>query len=184
MDTSVGASSATSADRGRPRLRIQPAVFSLSALFTILFVSAGAAFPSQTRQVFAAALEQIAERFGWLYVLSVAFFLGFVLWIAQSRYGDIRLGDDASKPEFSTASWFAMLFSAGMGIGIVFFGVAEPIMHFDAPPLGTPRTREAVKQAMDITFFHWGPHAWAIYASLGLALAYFSHRKGLPLAIR
>jgi choline/glycine/proline betaine transport protein len=159
-------------------------VFSLSAAFAILFVTAGAVFPSRTRQLFAAALDQIAERFGWLYVLSVAFFLGFVLWLALSRHGDIRLGDDASKPEFGTGSWFAMLFSAGMGIGIVFFGVAEPIMHWESPPLGVPRTREAAKQAMDITFFHWGPHAWAIYASLGLALAYFAHRKGLPLAIR
>jgi choline/glycine/proline betaine transport protein len=163
---------------------MSPVVFSLSALFAIVFVGASALFPTQSGHVFSVALEQISARFGWLYILSVAFFLAFALWIAQSRYGDIRLGSDDSKPELGTGSWFAMLFSAGMGIGIVFFGVAEPIMHFESPPLGAARTREAAKQAMGITFFHWGPHAWAIYASLGLALAYFAHRKGLPLAVR
>ncbi len=187
MDTSVGASSVTGAEGpgSRPRrLAIQPAVFWPSAALTIGFVCAGAAFPAHTQRLFSAALGQIAERFGWFYVLAVALFLGFVGWLAQSRYGDIRLGADDSTPEFSTATWFAMLFSAGMGIGIVFFGVAEPIMHFERPPSAPPRTPEAASQSMAIAFFHWGPHAWAIYVSLGIALAYFSHRKGLPLAIR
>jgi choline/glycine/proline betaine transport protein len=101
-----------------------------------------------------------------------------------SRYGDVRLGPDKSEPEYSYLSWFAMLFSAGMGIGLLFFGVAEPIQHYAAPPVGEGRTVETARQAMVLTFFHWGFHAWAIYIVIGLALAYFAFRRGLPLTLR
>lgn len=102
----------------------------------------------------------------------------------MSSFGDIRLGPDSSEPDFSYASWMAMLFSAGMGIGLMFFGVAEPISHYFSPPTIEGGTAQAAREAMEITFFHWGIHAWAIYAVVGLSLAYFGYRRGLPLTIR
>lgn len=120
------------------------------------------------------------EKFGWFYQIVATFFLLFALILIFSRYGKIRLGKDDEKPEFSKPSWFAMLFSAGMGIGLLFFGVSEPISHFANPPIGEPGTDEAAKQALAYTYLHWGLHAWAIYATIALALAYFKFRKGLP----
>lgn len=101
-----------------------------------------------------------------------------------SRYGEIRLGGDDAEPDFSTTSWFSMLFSAGMGIGLLFYGVAEPMFHFINPPIPVANQTEAARQAMAFTFMHWGLHSWAIYALIGLALAFFSFNKGLPLSIR
>lgn len=101
-----------------------------------------------------------------------------------SRLGEIKLGPDHSTPDYTNISWFAMLFSAGMGIGLLFFGVAEPIMHFSAPPVGEPLSIEAAREAMKITFFHWGFHAWAIYSLMAIILAYFCYRKDLPLLPR
>src|SRR5690606_35664892 len=124
------------------------------------------------------------HEMGWFYVASVATFLVFAIGIAMSSMGTIRLGPDDASPDFTTTSWFAMLFSAGMGIGIMFYGVAEPVLHFASPPLGDGRTVDAAREAMQLSFFHWGLHAWAIYAVMGLALAYFSFRRGLPLTVR
>lgn len=104
--------------------------------------------------------------------------------IALSRFGSIRLGPDHARPAFSLPVWFAMLFSTGMGIGIMFFGIAEPVMHFLAPPEGEAQTVAAARSALETTFFHWGLHAWAIYAAVGLMLAYFGFRRGLPLTLR
>ena len=120
----------------------------------------------------------------WIYILAVAGMGLFAIYLMCSRMGDIKLGPNHSEPDYSYGSWFAMLFSAGMGIGLLFFGVAEPIMHFAAPPVGDPQTVESAKEAMRITFFHWGLHAWAIYALLAVILAYFSYRKNLPLLPR
>lgn len=120
------------------------------------------------------------EKFGWFYQIVATFFLLFALILIFSRYGKIRLGKDDEKPEFSKPSWFAMLFSTGMGIGLLFFGVSEPISHFANPPLGEPGTDAAARQALAYTYLHWGLHAWAIYATIALALAYFKFRKGLP----
>ena len=106
------------------------------------------------------------------------------LWLITSRLGDIKLGRSHVDPEYSSLSWFAMLFSAGMGIGLMFYGVAEPLMHFSSPPIGESGTIESAKQAMKITFFHWGLHAWAVYAFLAVILAYFCYRKNLPLLPR
>ena len=126
----------------------------------------------------------IVGKFGWFYVFAVAVFIVFALGVAMSSMGSIRLGPDDSEPDFSTFSWFSMLFSAGMGIGIMFYGVAEPIMHYSNPPVGPAETVGAARQAMELAFFHWGLHAWAIYAVMGLSLAYFGFRQGLPLTVR
>jgi choline/glycine/proline betaine transport protein len=150
----------------------------------LIFVAFGAVFPKQAGAVFSAAQHAIVDGFGWFYIASVAGFLIFALFLMLSRYGDVKLGPDDSEPDYSYLSWFAMLFSAGMGIGLMFFGVAEPIYHFTAPPVGEGNTVAAARQAMIITFFHWGLHAWAIYIVIGLALAYFAFRRGLPLTIR
>lgn len=117
-------------------------------------------------------------------MLGVGSVLFFSIWLMFSRMGDIKLGPDHSEPQYGNLSWFAMLFSAGMGIGLLFFGVAEPIMHFSKPPVGDPLTAASAQEAMKITFFHWGLHAWAIYAVLAVILAYFSYRKNLPLLPR
>ena len=104
--------------------------------------------------------------------------------VALTRFGDIKLGPDHAEPDYSLTSWFAMLFAAGMGIGLMFFGVAEPVMHFLNPPSGDGGTVDAAKEAMKLTFFHWGLHAWAIYAIVAVILAYFGFRHGLPLTLR
>jgi choline/glycine/proline betaine transport protein len=159
-------------------------VFIASAALIATIVLCGVAAPDTLGNVFNAVQAWIMDRLGWFYLLSVAIFLFFVLYLAISRHGEIKLGPNHSEPDFSYRSWFAMLFSAGMGIGLVFFGVAEPVMHFSTPPVGEGGTVEAARMAMRITFFHWGVHAWAIYAVVGLALAYFGFRHGLPLTIR
>ncbi|MCZ4280864.1 BCCT family transporter [Kiloniella laminariae] len=123
----------------------------------------------------------------WYYLGIVACFLFFVVWLLFSRYGNLRLGKDSDRPEFSYFSWFAMLFGAGMGIGLVFWSIAEPIYHFQSNPFITAemsQSPEAAQVAMRITLFHWGLHPWAIYVIVGLTLAYFAYRKDLPLTIR
>jgi choline/carnitine/betaine transport len=129
-----------------------------------------------------ALLDIIIDSFGWSFVLSTAFFLVFALFLAFSRFGRIKLGKDDEQPEFCTSSWIAMMFSVGMGIGLMFWGVAEPITHFTTLPEGVaqPHSREAAKVAMGYAYFHWAFHPWAIYAIVGLVMAYFSFRKGLP----
>jgi choline/glycine/proline betaine transport protein len=169
-----------------PRIRAQilPQVFYPSALIVLVLVLASLVAPAATERVFGAAKQWVATDAGWFTVLSVAGFLVFVIGVAVSSFGRIKLGPDHSQPDYSYATWFAMLFAAGMGIGLMYFGVAEPVMHFAAPPQGAPETVAAARQAMRITFFHWGLHAWAIYAVVALSLAYFAYRHGLPLRIR
>lgn len=163
---------------------INPPVFFISALLIIGFVLYGALFSGQAETVFSAVQAYLTGTFGWFYMASVAIFLIFVIGLAVSDYGRVKLGPDDSEPDYSYLSWFAMLFSAGMGIGLMFFSVAEPVMHFLSPPTGMGGTVDAARESMTITFFHWGIHAWAIYIVTGLALAYFSFRHGLPLTIR
>jgi len=158
-------------DKPRARMQVNPPVFFISAALILAFVLFGDVFPQQAGSVFDALQARIVHDFGWFYILAVALFLIFVLFLMFSRYGDVRLGPDDSEPEYSYLSWFAMLFSAGMGIGLLFFGVAEPIQHYAKPPVGEGGTIEAARQAMILTFFHWGVHAWAIYIVVGLALA-------------
>ncbi|KRG71667.1 BCCT family transporter [Pseudoxanthomonas dokdonensis] len=164
--------------------RINAPVFITSAVLVLFFVVLAVVAPQQSEQLFGNVQAWVIDTAGWFYVLAVAGFLVFVVALAFSSMGQLKLGPDHSQPDYSYTSWFAMLFSAGMGIGLMFFGVAEPLMHYATPPVGDPGTVEAARQAMRVTFFHWGMHAWAIYAVVALSLAYFSHRHGLPLTIR
>ena len=165
-------------------LRVNSIVFFSSAFLIALFVVLGAAFTESASALFETVQSGIVTYAGWFYILSVAVFLVFVIGLALSRYGGIKLGPDDSEPDYSYASWIAMLFSAGMGIGIMFYSVAEPILHYANPPVGSGESVDAAREAMQITFFHWGLHAWAIYIVVGLSLAYFAYRHGLPLTIR
>ncbi len=159
-------------------------VFPVSAGLIALFLFFGVAFPEQTGDIAGLVQDGLATYLGWFYILAVGGFLFFSIWLYFSPYGRIRLGPDDAKPDFSRLSWFAMLFSAGMGIGLIFWSVAEPVTHFANPPFSEPGTVEAARDAMQFTFFHWGLHAWGIYIVIGLALAYFTHRKNKPLSIR
>lgn len=163
---------------------INPPVFFTSAVLILLLVLYATLFQEHAQGVFEAVQQWIITNASWFYILSVALILICVVFLAISRYGDIKLGPDHSEPDYRNKSWFAMLFSAGMGIGLMFFGVAEPVMHFINPPVGDPNTVAAAREAMNIKFFHWGLHAWAIYAMVALILAYFSFRNGLPLTLR
>jgi len=140
--------------------------------------------PVAVGDVLADVLDYLTTSFGWFYMLAVAFFLLFMVAIALSKWGSIKLGPDHAEPEYSFLSWFAMLFAAGYGIALLFFGVAEPVLHYSSPPEGPALTIGSAQQAMQIAFFHWGFHVWAIYGLVGLTLAYFTYRHGLPLSIR
>jgi choline/glycine/proline betaine transport protein len=163
---------------------MNPGVFWGSSAIVGVLLLIGIAAPSGAERFFGAVQAWIVESLGWFYILAVAGFLFSVLILAFSSFGKIRLGPDDSRPDYSYASWIAMLFAAGMGIGLMFFAVGEPIQHFASPPDADPKTIEAARQAMTITFFHWGVHAWGVYAVVGLSLAYFSFRYNLPLTIR
>lgn len=166
------------------RATISPPVFYTSAILITALVIFASVLPETAQSFFGDMQAWIVENVSWFYVLAVALILLSTLFMAASRYGDIKLGPDHSQPDYKSSTWFAMLFSAGMGIGLMFFGVAEPVMHFIAPPVGDPNTVQAAREAMKLTFFHWGLHAWAIYAVVALILAFFSYRHGLPLTLR
>ncbi|WP_417624120.1 BCCT family transporter [Paremcibacter congregatus] len=166
------------------RKGILPAVFIPSAVAVFLIVLSVVLFPAWAAPFFKHLNMWITQTFGWLYALSVVGFLLVALGIAFSRFGAIKLGADHETPRFSFASWVAMLFSAGMGIGLLFFSVAEPVMHYMAPPGDAVGHQALASQAMQVTFLHWGLHGWAVYAMIGLCLAYFGFRHNLPLTIR
>ncbi len=163
---------------------MNPPVFLGSAATVIAFVIFGGAFTDTAAATFQAIQSFIVGSFGWWYILSASLLLVFVLFLVFSRFGRVRLGKAGEKPDFHTLTWFAMMMSAGMGIGIVFFGAAEPLEHFVNPPQGDGRSEQAVRDAMRYTFFHWGLHPWAIYCAFALPLAYFHFRKGRPMAPR
>ncbi|TNC84049.1 MAG: choline transporter [Thalassolituus sp.] len=169
---------------GRFPVQINPPVFFGSAIIAIALVLFTIGAPEHAKALFSDVQSWVVGSAGWFYILAVAIFVIFVVLIAISDYGRIKLGPDHSEPSYSYGSWFAMLFSAGMGIGLMFYGVAEPVMHYLSPPAAEAGSVEAARDAMRITFFHWGVHAWAIYAVVALALAYFSFRQDLPLTIR
>ncbi|WP_243697076.1 BCCT family transporter [Labedella endophytica] len=141
--------------------------------------------PDVAEALFASVQGAIVNAFSWYYVLIAALFVAFCLWVGFSRYGDIKLGKDDDEPEFSVGSWLSLLFAAGMGIGLVFYGVSEPLSHYASPKPGVEGTpSQLAQQAMSQTYLHWGVHAWSIYVVIGLALAYAIHRRGRPVSIR
>lgn len=155
-------------------------VYFVSLVIVLIMSVWGLAFSDSFGAFTAKTMSFLTTNFGWLYLLACFIFVVAALILAFSKYGNIKLGADDSVPEFSTKSWFAMLFGAGMGIGLVFWGVAEPISHMMAPPGLTPGSEEAVAFAIRASFKHWGFHAWANYAIIGLALGYFQYRKNHP----
>ncbi|MEM6996847.1 MAG: BCCT family transporter [Myxococcota bacterium] len=140
----------------------------------------GVGWPTVLQDTADAMTNAVFQALDWFYLASVTAMLGLSLWLALGRYGSLRLGGDDERPEFSTVSWLAMLFCAGMGAGLLFWGVAEPMTHFDRPPLGDPHTSQAARNAMVLANFHWGLHAWAIYCLAALAHAYIKLRRGTP----
>ena len=168
----------------KKRLEINPRVFGFSAGVIVLFVVVTLLNLDAADTAFSAAKIAITSTFGWFLVLCVQGFLIFCVYLGASRFGHIRIGGPGARPHYTRTSWFAMLFSAGMGIGLMFWGVAEPVLHFQNPPKIEGLTPSAAERAMDLSFLHWGFHAWAIYALVGLALAYFCFNRGLPLTIR
>ncbi len=155
----------------------------LPGLIVLLFLTIVCAiFPDATEQALVTVQKAIYKDLHWTYSLLVTFFLIFQLALAFSKVGNIRLGADNSEPQYGFFSWIAMLFAAGMGIGLMYYGVAEPMSHYVEPAL--PDTDNPAKEAQLATFFHWGLHAWGIFGVMGLILAYFSFRYKLPLAVR
>ncbi|HCG89933.1 MAG TPA: choline transporter, partial [Alteromonas macleodii] len=141
----------------------KPVFITSSALILCLLIFAAGA-PETADALFQKLQSAIVTNGSWFYVFTVAVIVVFVVFLGMSRYGEIKLGPDHASPEFSFGTWLSMLFAAGMGIGLMFFGVAEPLMHFLAPPTAQAESIDAVREAMKTTFFHWGVHAWAIYA--------------------
>ncbi|MGL6159659.1 BCCT family transporter [Microbulbifer sp.] len=166
------------------KAHFDPPVFYTATGALLLLVAYAVLFADDATARFKAVQAGIVANMSWYYVLVVAIILISVVMIGVSRFGEIRLGPEHSKPDYGYGSWLAMLFSAGMGIGLLFFGVAEPVMHYLSPPVGETGTVAAAREAMVLTFFHWGLHAWAIYAIVALILAYFSYRHDLPLTLR
>jgi len=171
------ASIATAAEEQQP---IDRYIFGIAAVLVVAFILWGVVSTDTLSSVSTAVLGGIMKAGGWAFVLIASGFVVFALWLAFSRYGKITLGADDEAPEFRTVSWIAMMFSAGMGIGLMFYGVGEPLTHFTNPPPGTvpAGSPEALDVAMATTLFHWTLHPWAIYAVVGLAIAYSTFRRG------
>lgn len=169
----------------RRRSTLSPPVFYPAAGLILLFVLLAAFATDATAEVMNTLQAKVISGFGWYYVLIVAIFTVFAIWMGVSRFGDITLGPDDEAPSFRLPVWFAMLFATGMGIGLVYYGVAEPLSHFQDPKPGITGGQSAIAEAaIGQTYLHWGFHAWGIYVIIGLALAYAIHRKGRPVSIR
>ncbi|MBY5163758.1 BCCT family transporter [Salsipaludibacter albus] len=166
---------------------LHPQVTFWAAGFLVVFIAYTLIFQEQASAVFESILAFVNDSFGWFYILSANIFVLACLFFAFSRYGKIRIGGPEAKPEFTNVAWYAMLLSAGMGIGLMFWSVAEPIFHLSAPPPlfnVDPNTGQAASAALATTYFHWGIHPWGIYALVSLALAFFAYNRGLPLTFR
>lgn len=158
-------------------------MFLISIVLTLSVVAWGLISPLSFDSIVEAAFSFIIGNFGWFYLMTVSVFLVFSIWLGFSRFGKVRLGPPDSRPEFNYVSWFAMLFAAGMGIGLVFWGVAEPLYHYIQPRTAIPRSPESAAFAIRASFFHWGLHPWATYSVMALALAYFQFRRNRPALI-
>lgn len=174
-------------DRLAARLGLSaiPAVFFGSAGLAVLFVAFALPFAEQFAAFFGLLTDFTVAYFGWFYILSVTGLLIFLIWVALSRYGNIRLSQDHERPEFGTWTWFSMLFAAGIGTILMFWGVAEPISHFAAPPFEgvEPKSQESAELAMQFALYHFGLHTWTIFTLPALAIGYFTYRQGLPMRI-
>ncbi|CAE6904795.1 BCCT family transporter [Vibrio sp. B1FLJ16] len=163
---------------------LNPTVTIASKIVVIGFVLFCAILANQAGQYFETISGNLLQNMKWFYLGLVTLVVGFLLYLMISRYGHIRLGKDDEKPEFSYLSWIAMLFSGGMGIGLIFWSVAEPMWHYASNPFSEGLTDSSASKAMEITFFHWGLHPWSVFIIVALALAYFSYRKDLPFTLR
>ena len=168
----------------RPEFSIDPAVFYPALVLLAIGVVAVVTMPGDGAAVFADLQAAIVKAASWFYVLVIALIAVMVLVLSVSRYGDIKLGPDHAEPDYGFLSWFSMLFAAGVGVGLLFYGVAEPVLHFLSPPVGEGGTEAAAAGAMQLTYLHWGFNAWATYAAVAMVLAYFSYRHNLPLTLR
>lgn len=164
--------------------KINPVVFYTSAGLILLFALTTILYSDLSAAWILKTVNWVSATFGWYYMLAAVLYMVFILYIAASRYGSIKLGPEQSKPEFSLSSWAAMLFAAGIGIDLMFFSVAEPVTQYMQPPQGAGETIEAARQSMVWTLFHYGITGWSMYALMGIALGYFSYRYNLPLTIR
>ena len=160
-----------------------PLVIGATLFFVVLLVAMILIAPEQTQTLLNAAKSGIFANFSWFYILAFSVFLGFLVILSVSSLGNIKLGNDEEEPEFGFLSWLAMLFAAGMGVGLMFFGVAEPLTHY-LSDITTGTAEHKQQEALLHTLFHWGIHAWAVYGTIALALAYFGFRYKLPLALR
>ena len=160
-----------------------PLVIGATLFFVVLLVAMILIVPEQTQTLLNAAKSGIFANFSWFYILAFSVFLGFLVILSVSSLGNIKLGNDEEEPEFGFLSWLAMLFAAGMGVGLMFFGVAEPLTHY-LSDITTGTAEHKQQEALLHTLFHWGIHAWAVYGTIALALAYFGFRYKLPLALR
>lgn len=166
-------------------LSLNKVVFIGSAILSILLIIWTLAFPTYSENLLGSAMTWVSNNFGWYYMLVVAGYSIFALYVGFSSFGDIKLGQDHEQAQFPFLAWAAMLFSAGIGIDLLFFGASEPLMHYLTPHPGIePASQEAMREAIPQAFLHWGLHGWGIYALIGMALAYFAYRKNMPLALR
>ncbi|MGY9107217.1 MAG: BCCT family transporter, partial [Alphaproteobacteria bacterium] len=164
---------------------LNPTIAIISKSMVVLFVLFGVFFTDTAAMLFTDIRDSITSSLSWFYIGVVNASLLICLWLIFSRFGQIKLGKEDEKPEFSYFSWFSMLFAAGMGIGLIFWSIAEPISHFqDNPFTEHVGDAEAAQVAMRVTFLHWGLHPWAIYTLVGLVFAYFGYRRGLPMTVR
>ena len=168
----------------RSEFSIDPAVFYPALVLLAIGVVAVVTMPGDGAAVFADLQAAIVKAASWFYVLVIALMAVMVLVLSVSRYGDIKLGPDHAEPDYGFLSWFSMLFAAGVGVGLLFYGVAEPVLHFLSPPVGEGGTEAAAAGGMQLTYLHWGFNAWATYAAVAMVLAYFSYRHNLPLTLR
>lgn len=172
------------ADSSQEKVRVNKIPFYGSVIGIITFALWAMFFTESASSLIGKALTWISSTFGWFYFLAIFVYLLFVIVVAISPWGKIRLGQEHTRPEFNIVTWAAMLFAAGIGIDLIFFCIVEPVTQFMAPPVDMGADGDAARNAIKITLFHWGLSGWGVYTLVGMALAFFSYRHGLPLAIR
>lgn len=166
------------------QVRLNPIVFFGSTALILVLTAALILYPDSAGALLGRIQAWLSHSFGWYYMLAIGAYLFFVAWVAFSRFGTLKLGEEHEKPDFSYGAWAGMLFSSGIGISLLYFAASEPIDHLYHPPEGVPGSPQAARQALQLTFLHWGLHGWAIYALVDLAVGYFAYRHRQPLALR